>query len=190
MKFSNELIITMTGIIRQAVLNTPGSWHDSRVARPIYTKLRDTTPNGYYLVADSAFPQGTDDIRGKIQAALKQGAQLPADDVQREAVLAFQRQLLSYRQTAEWGMRAVQGAFGRLRLPLNINNNEDRRDLLETCVRLTNVRTSRVGINQIRNVYVPIWTADAEDEQLWNSFETMLFGEIRSRDRVARFHLT
>lgn len=27
---------------------------------------------------------------------------------------AFNRELLSYRQTAEWGMRAIQGSFGRL----------------------------------------------------------------------------
>ncbi|KZV61810.1 hypothetical protein PENSPDRAFT_592328, partial [Peniophora sp. CONT] len=67
--------------------------------------------------------------------------------------------LLSYRQTAEWGMCALQGSFGRLRVPLEIENSERRGDLLETCLRLHNVRTAVVGISQIRNVYEPIWRA-------------------------------
>ncbi|KAF4613306.1 hypothetical protein D9613_011207 [Agrocybe pediades] len=33
-----------------------GSWHDARVAHPIYEKLRTATPEGYYLVTDTAFP--------------------------------------------------------------------------------------------------------------------------------------
>lgn len=86
-------------------------------------------------------------------------------------------------------MRAIQGAFGRLRLPLNINQVEDRQELLEVCMRLANVRTARVGINQIRNVYMPIWTASIEDMELWTGFEEMLFGDIQRRDRVARFRL-
>ena len=35
--------------------------------------------------------------------------------------LAVDQQLLSYQQTAEWGMCAVRGAFGRLRVPLDVN---------------------------------------------------------------------
>jgi hypothetical protein len=34
---------------------------------------------------------------------------------------------------------------------------------------------------------MPIWKE--EDGSLWDSFETMLFGEIRKNDRVSRFHL-
>lgn len=128
-------------------------------------------------------------MEGKIHAALKEGSRLPIDRRERDKRLQFNRQVVSYRQTAEWGMRAIQGAFGRLRLPLNINRNEDRKELLEICMRLTNVRTARVGINQIRNVYVPIWTAEREDIELWTGFEQMLFGDIQRRDRVARFHL-
>ena len=182
-------LTNLEGTIRQAVLNVPGSWHDSRVARPVYRKLRDSTPDGYYLVADSAFPQGTGPIEGRIRAALKEGSRLPADPHRREQHLRFNRELVSYRQTVEWGMRAIQGAFGRLRLPLNINQDEERQEILEVCMRLTNVRTAKVGINQIRNVYMPIWTADREDMELWTGFEQMLFGDIRHRDRVARFHL-
>ncbi|KAI0344497.1 hypothetical protein BDW22DRAFT_1391232 [Trametopsis cervina] len=181
------IVFGSDGLIKQAVLNAPGSWHDSRVARPIYAKLRDHTPDGFYLVADTAFPRGTDQINGRIRAALKQGAPLPDDMQERANVLYFDRQLLSYRQTAEWGMRTLQGSFGRLRLPLNAEDKHGRSELLEVCMRLSNVRTLRVGINQIRNVYMPIWQNEA-DGKMWSRLGDMLFSEIRQHDRVARFH--
>ncbi|KAJ7653534.1 hypothetical protein DFH06DRAFT_1133698 [Mycena polygramma] len=52
-------------------LNAPGSWHDSRIARPIYEKLRTRTPEGFYLVADTAFPRGAKQIEGRIRAPIK-----------------------------------------------------------------------------------------------------------------------
>lgn len=130
-------------------MNAPGSWHDSRVARPIYEKLRTETPEGYYLVTDTAFPRGTDQISGQIKAPMKDGTHLPVDRAERELLLQVDRQLLSYRQTAEWGMRTIQGTFGRLRVPLQINYQEIRGDLLEICARLYNLRARAVGINQI-----------------------------------------
>lgn len=154
------------------VLNGPGSWHDSRVARAIYRKLDEDVPEGYFIVADTAFPRGTIGSASKIKAPLKAGQALPRGSQERAALLAFDRQLVSYRQSVEWGMRTLQGSFGRLRLPLDANNDEERGDLLEICSRLSNVRTLRVGINQIRNVYVPIWKQSLE-ETLWESFSTL-----------------
>jgi hypothetical protein len=95
-------------------INAPGSWHDSRVARPIYRKLCNNTPEGYYLVTDTAFPRGTNAVDGHIHAPRKEGTHLPDDETERARVLAFDRQLLSLRQSAEWGNRALQGCFGRL----------------------------------------------------------------------------
>lgn len=105
-----------------------------------------------------------------------------------EEKLVFNRELLSYRQTAEWAMRGLQGSFGRLRIPLEISRNQERGDLLEICARLNNVRAELVGINQIRSVYMPLWKQTREDEQMWMGFENMLFSEQRRCDRVARFH--
>jgi len=65
-------------------------------------------------------------------------------------------------------MRTIQGSFGRLRVPLDINDEIGRQELLESCVRLNNIRTRCVGINQIRSVYMPVWKA-SEDEQLWEN---------------------
>ena len=73
-------------------------------------------------------------------------------------------------------------------MPLDINFTERRGDLLETCVRLFNLRNWAVGINQIQNVYMPIWRADEQDE-LWEHFETMLFSEQRRKDWVSQFHV-
>lgn len=101
--------------------------------------------------------------------------------------MRFDHQLLSFRQTAEWGMRTLQGSFGRLRVPLPINHSELRGDLLEAITRLYNLRARRVGYNQIRSVYMPLWQPD---ELEWLNFESMLFVDQRKNDRVNLFHLT
>lgn len=180
---------TLQGVIIAANFNAPGSWHDSRVAQPIYEKLRNETPDGFYLVADSAFPRGTIDIEGRIVAPIKTGQRLRGTAVEIEERFLYDRELLSYRQTAEWGMRSIQGSFGRLRLPLQINNKEGRADLLEICFRLHNLRTRRVGYNEIQKVYMPEWRKTLDDEEIWTSFESMVFGDQRRKDRVSRFHV-
>ena len=177
-----------TGTIIAARLNAPGSWHDSRIALPIYEKLQTRTPDGFYLVADTAFPRGTAQIEGKIRAPIKTGARLRGTEAEIEEQIAFDRQLLSYRQTAEWGMRCLQGSFGRLRIPLDIGDDAGRAHLLEICMRLHNLRAERVGHNQIRTVYSEIWRQTKEDNEVWNNFEEMLFGDQRRNDRVTRFH--
>ncbi|KAI0054335.1 hypothetical protein BV25DRAFT_1817190, partial [Artomyces pyxidatus] len=185
---SSVLVFSPKGIIIAASINAPGSWHDSRVARPIYDKLRTSTPPGFYLVADTAFPRGTQQIEERIKAPLKAGQRLHGTQAEIAERSAFDREVLSYRQTAEWGMRALQGSFGRLRIPLEINHVERCGNLLETCLRLHNLRTITVGINQIRTVYMKHWQADEEQELVWKTFEDMLFSEQWESDRVARFH--
>lgn len=120
---------------------------------------------------------------------MKDGTRIPGTEDEVAHILAFDRQLLSYRQTAEWGMWTMQGSFGRLRIPLQIAYKEARGDLLETCTRLFNLRTRRVGHNQIRSVYMPIWRENQDLEAIWTSFETLLFSDQRKNDRVSRFHL-
>ena len=149
--------------------------------------LSEKLPVGYYLVSDTAFPQGAGRCPGKIHAPLQAGSNLPDDPDELSHVLAFNRQLLSVRQSVEWGMRSLQGAFGRLRVPLPIEDLQFRQDLLEICIRLHKVRVRCVGINQILNVYQPIW-ALVEEAWLWSEFKRLTFGEIRARDQVSRFH--
>ena len=178
--------VLFAGNIIACRLNAPGSWHDSRIAQQIYAKLRDKTPEGYYLVADSAFPKGHDQIRGRIHAPIKEGTRLPADPIQRAEALAFNRQLLSLRQAAEWGNGMLQRVFGRLRVPLPIRYTRYRAILLELCFRLFNLRTRRVGLSQIRTVYMPIWQGD---DVTWGSFGDVIFADQRRNDQVHWFHL-
>lgn len=73
-------------------------------------------------------------------------------------------------------------------MPLDASHANRHGDLLETCVRLQNLRTCLVGINQIRSVYMPIWKANKQEE-IWSHFEDMLFKEQQSKDRVSQFYL-
>ena len=141
------------------------------------------------MVADSAFPRGTVDIEGQIMAPIKTGQHLRGTVAKVEERFAYDRELLSYHQTAEWGMQSIQGSFGQLRLPLQINNKEVRADLLEICFRLLNLRTQRVGFNEIQKVYMPEWRKTLDDEEIWLSFESMVFGDQRKKDRVSRFYV-
>jgi len=171
---SNVFVFAPTGEILSCKLNGPGSWNDSRLAGKIYTKLRDRTPDGFYLIADTAFPRGQDRIDGWIKAPLKVKDPLPADALERTKLLAFDHQVLSYRQTAEWGNHTLQSSFGRLRLPLPVRDDVARANLLEIAARLHNLRTRFVGLNQIRTVYMPLWTPTAL-EAVWDGLERRLF---------------
>jgi hypothetical protein len=142
-------------------------------------------PPGFYLVADTAFPRGVQSIEGRIRAPVKAGNKLRGTRTEIEDALHFDRQLLSYRQTAEWGNRGLQGSFGRLRVLLEVAHKGRWGDLLETCVRAFNLRCRRVGFNQIRSVY-----ASCREIELgtWKNFESILFSDQRCNDHVARFH--
>ena len=183
-----SLSCLFTGIIIAAVINAPGSWHDSRVARPIYEKLRTQTPEGYYFIADTAFPRGTATIEGQICAPLKAGQNVRGTEAQIEVQLGFDRELLSYQQTAEWGNCALQGAFGCLWIPLQAKNAEQQGNSLEICNQLHNICTWQVGINQIWTVYMDCWQGNAVDHEIWNHFENMLFSDQCKNDRVSHFH--
>jgi DDE superfamily endonuclease len=176
----------LTGIIIGAHLNAPGSWHDSRVAQPIYQRLQSQTPQGFYLVADTAFPRGTASINGRIKAPLKAGQAIHGTTAEITEAVRFNRELLSYRQTAEWGNHGLQGSFGRLRVPLEVTSKKRRGDILETCIRAFTLRTQWMGINQITSVYLG---DDQSERHIWSNFENILFADQRRNDRVMRFHI-
>ena len=176
------------GTIISVNFNAPGSWHDARVAYPIYDQLLGNTPDGFYLIADTAFPRGTGDIDGRIVVPMKSGQSFTGTQAEIDERYLFDHEVVSYRQTAEWGMRSIQGSFGRLRLPLPIGNDQQRANLLEICFRLHNLRTRRIGHNQIQSVYMAEWRKTAEEEAIWTDFENMVFRDQQRYDRVARFY--
>jgi hypothetical protein len=100
-------------------------------------------------VTDTAFLHGTDQIAGHIKVPMKDGARLPVDHAEHENVMRHDRQLLSFRQTAEWGMHTMQGSFGQLHVPLAINDSDLWGDILESTSWLFNLRACTVSHNQI-----------------------------------------
>jgi len=70
-------------------------------------------------------------------------------------------QAMSLRQAAEWGTRAVQGSFPRLKDKIKHESSGERKAFLLLAVCLCDCRVERVGSNQIRNVSVPGWSKDS-----------------------------
>ena len=68
----------------------------------------------------------------------------------------------SLRQSAEWGMRAVQSAFPWLKDKIKFEENGERKVTLLLACLLYNMRLELVGLNQIRNTYVPIWSTSLQ----------------------------
>jgi hypothetical protein len=73
-------------------------------------------------------------------------------------------QATSMRQAAEWGMRAVQSLFPRLKDTLVYEDTGEHRILMKMVYLLYNLRTRSVGINQIKNVFMKHLNEDANNE--------------------------
>ncbi|EFP76492.1 uncharacterized protein PGTG_02933 [Puccinia graminis f. sp. tritici CRL 75-36-700-3] len=59
------------GKIMYAILNAPGSWHDSAIAVPLYERLLNHTPDGYRIISDTAFPGKSQRLQRQILAPVK-----------------------------------------------------------------------------------------------------------------------
>ncbi|KAG9125513.1 hypothetical protein FRC07_007295 [Ceratobasidium sp. 392] len=183
-RISNVLVFAPDGRIIACKLNAPGSWHDARVAQHIYSKLADETPDGFFLIGDTAFQ--SDELADKIHTPLKVGNELPEDPVERAEVIDYSNKITRARQAVEWGMRSIQSVFSRLRVPLSIHDPTGRQRLLETCVRLHNLRATCMGINQIRSVYMPERNPQAIIRE---QAHRIFFPNLRAHDRIGRFYL-
>ncbi|KAH9449507.1 hypothetical protein Pst134EB_020335 [Puccinia striiformis f. sp. tritici] len=159
---SNILTFAPDGSIIHAILNAPGSWHDSNIASQLYHKLLHNTPEGY-----------------------RRGDQLPTDPVEFARLKLFNDQLVSARQAAEWGMRSIQGSFSRLKLPLPAADHKYRAEVIELAVRLHQVKCRSVGINQTQTVYQ---TVESENRMLAGTFHRMLFSQIQRTCRISRYY--
>eukprot|EP00299_Pterocystis_sp_00344_P008370 c3142_g1_i1.p1 GENE.c3142_g1_i1~~c3142_g1_i1.p1 ORF type:complete len:233 (+),score=21.42 c3142_g1_i1:35-700(+) len=159
------------GTILYACINAPGSWHDATIAMGLCEKLQSCTPSGCFLIADSAFPS-----RGNLSSFIKTPAKSSSS--------AFNNALVSQRQSAEWGMRQIQGVFARLRVPLDTNDTRGRAMIIRLCCRLHQVRCRVIGLNQIRSVYSSSW----QDGTTIQDFQQCMFRDIRKTDRMRRYY--
>ena len=141
------------------VINCPGSWNDSRVARDgnLYDVLR-LIPDREYLIADSIFP--TSDESRELMGGQKIRRPPKANETQPESAseLKFMSDLVSARQTAEWGIAGVTRSFPRVKKLWRWNSasrnfGSRRKELIETIIFLHNFRARSLGLNQIRSVW-------------------------------------
>lgn len=65
------------------------------------------------------------------------------------------RQATSARQASEWGMRAFQGTFPRMKDRFVYEEHGERKLMILTTILLFNFRARVVGISQILNSYMP-----------------------------------
>ena len=89
------------------------------------------------------------------------GLEHPVDVI---ANIDVKRAATSMCQAAEWGMRAVQASFPRLKDTRPYEEFGERRIILTCMFLLYNCWAWLVGINQIRNVYLPFLANDANME--------------------------
>jgi len=157
---SNVFVFTPDGLIISCALNFPGCVHDSLVADygNVYEKLKDHVDRfGGKGVGDSAFTSS------RCPFIIKSARTL---DNPTDYETALNEDATSLRQTAEWGMRAFQGSFPRLKEDIVYEENGERYLLLSSAVLLYNFRARYVGFNQIRSVFLPQLELGTADQQL------------------------
>ena len=139
----------------------PGCFHDSTIVEwgKIYEKLGHVYEMvGGKCTVDSVFSKTKHDF------LIKSSQTDPETDYSHDYVV--NTEATSMRQSVEWGMRAIQSSFPRLKDRFLYEENGERRIIFKFMLLLYNVRARRVGINQIRNTYMPHLNKDVNEEFL------------------------
>ena len=150
---TNLFVFAPDGTIVMSMINCPGSMHDSELAASgspsIYTKI-DMLYEEHRVkcVMDSAFANANKEsiIKSKKRETIASTAESREEF---EELMAA----LSVRQAAEWGMRALQGAFGRLKAVWPYEEKDERYWGLSVISLLYNYSANNMDLNQIRRVY-------------------------------------
>ena len=152
------------GTIPIAHMNLPGATHDSTIAEwgNIYDKLEQVyNQHGGICAVDSAFRMRNAPyiIKSSQNDTVGEG---PTTAAQRLDIMKKQ-QATSMRQSSEWGMRALQSSFPRMCDKMPFEMKGERRISIKMMVFLYNLRARKVGINQIRNYFMPRLDIDANN---------------------------
>jgi hypothetical protein len=166
---NNVLAFAPDGKIIHASINYPGSWPDSQVSVRLM-ELVVRVIGEYALCVDQGFPR-SGPLRGKFVGLISKKRRARLAPELRNYLLRLHAVYVSLRQAAEWGKRALQGTFSRLksRLP---SNKWRRHEIILSVLLLHNFRTHYVGLNQISTVF------DYHYEQYLN---------LNTYDRIARY---
>lgn len=167
---NNVLAYGPDGKVFFCCLNYPGSWHDAAIVQEMMAFLRDKIGD-FKICVDQGFPRSGSAFDILVGPYSERTARR-LSPILREHLLAMAAVYTSLRQASEWGMRALQATFPRLknRLPSNASK---RKLVLQSIILVHNLRTELVGLNQIATVF------NAEYVQYQN---------IESYDRIRRFY--
>jgi hypothetical protein len=144
---SNLFLFVPNGKIVACYFNAPGSVHDSTMARisGIYEKIDEVyDKTGGRVVGDSAFT-------GASTSILRSGQRRIQDDGRPTTKMT--RDATSIRQLSEWGMRALQGSFPRIKDRIPYEERGERKFLIQLVILMNNFRAATMGFNQIQTVY-------------------------------------
>lgn len=132
------------GTIALAFYNVPGCCCDSTAADwgNMYNKLKDVyQQTGLKFVIDSAFSSMDYDFLMK-SSQDKLTASDEFTTIEEQIVnIAVKREAMSMRQCVEWGMRAVQSSFRRLKDTMIYEEHGERQIIFDCLFHLFNLRS-------------------------------------------------
>lgn len=129
-KITINIRIISTGKIIYACLNFPGSWHDTSVSQDLVAMCLKKLGR-YAMCVDQGFPRNGD-LYDVFVGPLSKRQRVKLTGELKDAILSKCEVYVSLRQASEWGMRALQGSFSRLRSRLT-SNKEKRHTILLCC---------------------------------------------------------
>lgn len=147
----NVFVFAPNGVIIACAINAPGSMHDSTIAEwgNMYSKREAVYERtGGRCVVDFAFSKGD-------YPFLIKSSEDYLTNSESSLQITTAKEATSARPTAEWGMRALQETFPRLKDRFVYEARGERKVMILSTVLLLNLRTRLVGINQILNSYMP-----------------------------------
>jgi hypothetical protein len=157
-------LVALDGTIIAAIVNAPGAMHDSDLAQTgdysIYHRIDEYyNKYGVKCVMDSAF--AASERPSIIKSIPRETIDTRAETV--EEALIYDA-ALSVRQSAEWGMRALQGSMPRLKARWHYEEKDERLVGLTLIAHLHNYKANNMDLNQIRTVF-------------WNAYKDTVDGE-------------
>ena len=139
---TNVFAFSPFGKIIYSAYNYPGSWHDSTVAQDLIN-LVISKIGIYAMCVDQGFPR-SGDLHGRFVGPMSKKMKKRLSPELAEYLLPLHERYISLRQALEWGMRALQGTFSRLKSRMT-SNSERRKKIIFSIILLHNFRTEFVG---------------------------------------------
>lgn len=149
---NNVFAFSPEGKVIYSSFNYPGSWHDSIVASDLINVVVENIGH-YALCVDQGFPR-SGDLHGRFVGPMTRRMRRKLSPEIAEYLIPLHEKYISLRQASEWGMRALQGTFSRLKSRLT-SDGRKRNKIILSIVLLHNFRTEFVGLNQIASVFNP-----------------------------------